>query len=235
MQKLIVANFKMNGNINFYKEVNNKFNNLKFKDTVILCPPFVYMPILKINNKLIKIGSQDISEEVNTKSTGSISPNMLKEFDVKYSIVGHSERRAIGQTDELISRKVKCCVENDICPIICVGEKTKNSSTATVAKQVKSALSNISHSAKIIFAYEPVWAIGSGKVPTNNKINKVIQSIKDILKENNFNDTKVLYGGSVNETNYKELLLTCADGFLLGGVSLKLDKLETLIKGVHNE
>ena len=219
MQKLLVANFKMNGNINFYKEVNNKFNSLKFKDTVILCPPFVYMPILKINNK----------------STGEVSADILKEFEVKYSIVGHSERRNVGETNEMVAKKVKHCVDNNICPIICVGEKTKRSSTLIIKKQLLSSISKVNKSAKLIFAYEPVWAIGSGEVPTNHKINKIIQSIKQTLKENGFTNVKVLYGGSVNETNYKELLQTCADGFLLGGVSLKLDKLETLIKGVHNE
>ena len=235
MQKLLVANYKMNGNQNFYKKVNKQINKLKSKDTVILCPPFVYMPILKINNKFVEIGSQDVAHEFNNKSTGEVSADMLKEFEVKYSIVGHSERRNVGETNEMVAKKVKHCVDNNICPIICVGEKTKRSSTLIIKKQLLSSISKVNKSAKLIFAYEPVWAIGSGEVPTNHKINKIIQSIKQTLKENGFTNVKVLYGGSVNETNYKELLQTCADGFLLGGVSLKLDKLETLIKGVHNE
>ena len=235
MQKLIVANFKMNGNVNFYNQVNDKFNNLKLKDTVVLCPPFVYMPFLKIKNKFVKFGSQDVSGIINTKSTGDVSPNMLKEFNVGFSIVGHSERRANGETDEVVSKKVRCCVENDICPIICVGEKTKTSSIGSIQKQVKFAISGIDANSNIIFAYEPVWAIGSGEIPTNEKIDKVISNIKQILIDNGFKNVKVLYGGSVNDANYQELLKTSADGFLLGGVSLKLDKLETLIKGVQSE
>ena len=202
MQKLIVANFKMNGNVNFYNQVNDKFNSLKLKDTVILCPPFVYMPFLKIKNKFVRYGSQDVSNEINTKSTGNISPTMLKEFNAGYSIVGHSERRANGETDTLVAKKVKCCVENEICPVVCVGEKTKKSSISAIKKQVQIAVSEIKHTSNIIFAYEPVWAIGSGEIPTNNKINKVIEIIKQTLQENGFRGIKVLYGGSVNENNY---------------------------------
>ena len=104
MNKLIVANYKMNGNADFYKKVSQKVNSLKLKDTVVLCPPFVYMSSLKLRNEKVCLGSQDIAGDVNKKSTGQISPKMLKEFDAKYSIVGHSERREIGETDYMISR-----------------------------------------------------------------------------------------------------------------------------------
>lgn len=234
MQKLLVANFKMNGNINFYKGVKNKFNKLKLKDTVILCPPFVYMPFLQIKNKMVSIGSQNVSNVENAKSTGQISCSMLREFGVKYSIIGHSERRAIGESDSLVAEKVNNCLVNDICPIVCVGEQSKSSSLNCLTEQVKIAVSKIKTN-NIIFAYEPVWAIGSGEIPTNTQINKAITLIKTTLKKEGFINVKVLYGGSVNEQNYKGLLSTKADGFLLGGISLKLDKLETLINGVHNE
>lgn len=234
MQKLIVANFKMNGNVNFYKEVNNKFNNLKLKDTVVLCPPFVYMPFLQINNKFVKLGAQDISNKQNTKSTGQISAEMLKEFNTCYSIIGHSERRAMGETNAQITEKVKNAVDYNICPIVCVGEQSKTSSLQCLVEQVETSVDRIESFNDIIFAYEPVWAIGSGEIPTNEQVDEAIVLIKQTLKNKGFGNVKVLYGGSVNEINCLELLKTNADGFLLGGVSLKLDKLETLIKGVQN-
>ena len=177
----------------------------------------------KIKNKFVDFGSQDVSGEISTKATGNISPIMLKEFNVNYSIVGHSERRAKGETDALVAEKVECCVKNNICPIICVGEKTKNSSLSTIKKQVEAAVGKIEKSSKIIFAYEPVWAIGSGEIPTVAKINKALSIIKKSAKKCGV-DSKILYGGSVNLQNYKELLKSNADGFLLGGISLKTDE-----------
>lgn len=235
MHKLIVANYKMNGNISFYKSVQKTIKNLKVKDTeIVLCPPFVYVANLKIKNKNVSVGVQDISDAQNTKSTGQISSNMLAEFGVKYAIVGHSERRAIGETNEMVANKVLNATENNIVPIVCVGEENKKSSVDIVKEQVQTALSKIK-SDNVIFAYEPVWAIGSGEIPNNKKIDKVISLIKDSAKESGFSNIKVLYGGSVNEQNYKDLLLTKADGFLLGGISLKLEKFISLVKGVDNE
>ena len=229
MQKLLVANYKMNGNVNFYKQVTKQVNKLKSSDTVVLCPPFVYMPFLKINNKNVEIGSQDISCFDNTKSTGQISAKMLKEFNVSFAIIGHSERREIGETNELIADKVKISVENNLTPIICVGEQSKTASLNILEKQVSVALSKIS-SADIVFAYEPVWAIGSGEKPTVAQINKAINIIKSTAKKQGFN-VKVLYGGSVNVKNYKEILTSNADGLLMGGVSLKIDEFLQIVEG----
>ena len=234
MQKLIVANYKMNGNAEFYDSVKSVMNNLKVKDTeIVLCPPFIYVPNLKINNKNISVGVQDISIEINKKSTGQISPIMIKEFGAKYAIIGHSERRAIGESNEIVAAKVLNAVNNDLTPIICVGEEDKKSSLDILVKQVETALSE--NYDNIIFAYEPVWAIGSGEIPTNSQINKALNIIKETASKKGLNNIKVLYGGSVNDTNYMELLKTEADGFLLGGISLNTDKLISLIQGVENE
>ena len=230
---IFVANYKMNGDKNFYQKDNKIFNIGKFKDTIVLCPPFVYLHTCKIKNKNISLGVQDISLCVNNKSTGQISPLMLKEFNVKYAIVGHSEQRVLGLTDEQISNKVKMCVDNDIIPIVCVGELTKKSLINSFVNQIESALSLIKDG-EVIFAYEPVWAIGTGETPTNKKINQAISLIKKISLEKNFN-VKVLYGGSVNKENFSELLKTNADGFLLGGVSLNLEDFCKIVRGVDNE
>lgn len=229
MDKLIVANYKMNGNINFYKKVCKKVNVLKLKDTVVLCPPFVYMSFMKIKNKRLFLGCQDIANEKSSKATGQISADMLNEFNVSYSIVGHSERRAVYENDEQVANKVKICVENEIVPIVCVGEASKTAKLDVLKEQVKLAVSKV-NGGEVIFAYEPLWAIGSGIVPTVEKINVAIDLIKSTLSELG-RDCKVLYGGSVNVANYKQLLTSKADGFLLGGVSNNIDDFITILKG----
>jgi triosephosphate isomerase len=234
MHKLVVANYKMNGGKDFYLSAQKKINKLTVKDTkIVLCPPFVYLPFFKIKNKMVSLGCQDITNVVNKKSTGQISPNMLNEFGVKYCIVGHSERRANGETDFHVSDKVKTACENGITPIVCVGEESKTAKLDVLEEQVVAALSQ-AKGVVPIFAYEPVWAIGSGEIPTVAKINKAINLIKKSAKKHK-QDVQVLYGGSVNLNNYKDLLNSNADGFLLGGISLKLDEFIALAKGVDNE
>ena len=233
MHKLIVANYKMNGDKNTYLSIEKKLNKVKVSDAkVILCPPFVYLPFFNLK-KHISLGAQDISNVMNSKSTGQISPKMLAEFDVEYVIIGHSERRAIYDTDNTVADKVKVATDHGILPIICVGEERKSHKIDLLINQVSTALSRISEKT-VIFAYEPVWAIGSGEVPTVARINKAIKVIKDTANSSGF-DVKVLYGGSVNGDNYKELLKSNADGFLCGGVSLKVDEFIDLIKGIDNE
>ena len=222
MQKLLVANYKMNGDKNFYNAIQKVFNKLKIKDTVVLCPPFVYMPFFKIKNKNVFLGSQDFACDNNKKSTGQIAPHMLKEFKVGYTLIGHSERRAIGETEEIIANKVSLAQEYEIVPIICVGEKNKTAKLDVLKEQVKSALSKAKNK-ELIFAYEPIWAIGSGVQPTVKRINNALDIIKTTAKECGFN-VKVLYGGSVNAENYKEILNSQVDGLLMGGVSNKINE-----------
>ena len=223
---IFVANYKMNGDKKFYQKVNRIFNKLQSEDTVILCPPFVYMSSLKLN---VFIGSQDIAGLINKKSTGQISPKMLKEFNVKYSIVGHSERREIGETDYMIAEKVSMAHEFGIVPIVCVGEMNKSDALDILQQQVGIALSKALEN-EVIFAYEPVWAIGTGEQPTIKQINNAVKLIKQTAKKSGYN-VKVLYGGSVNLSCVEELKKSNADGFLMGGVSLKLDDFIQIVKG----
>ena len=233
MRKLIVANYKMNGSKSFYLSALKQIKKISVKDTdLVLCPPFVYLPFFE-NCKNFSLGAQNLANVVNNKNTGEISVNMLKDNNVKYCIVGHSERRAMGETNEQINQKVKLCVDNEITPIICVGENKMNSSLNKLKSQVKSAVLNVS-SKNIIFAYEPIWAIGTGVTPTIDRIKKAVQIIKSSLKEVNIS-CKVLYGGSVNNENYKQFLDKLVDGFLLGGISLKIKEFIELVEGVENE
>ncbi len=229
MKKLLVANYKMNGDKNFYKNINKVFNKLKSEDTVILCPPFVYMPYFKLKNKNVFLGSQDVSDCQNKKSTGQISVTMLNDLGVKYSIVGHSERRAIGETDEIVAQKVCLAQKNGIIPIVCVGEERFGENLNVLAEQVEIALSKAENK-EIVFAYEPVWAIGTGEQPTVTNIKRALKIIKITAKHCGYN-VPVLYGGSVNASNYKEIQKANVDGFLMGGVSLKVDEFIKIVKG----
>lgn len=229
MKKLLVANYKMNGNINFYQKVSKVLNRLKSEDTIVLCPPFVYMPFLKIKNENMYLGSQDIAMGIDKKSTGQTSAVMLNEFGVKYAIIGHSERREIGETDAVIAKKVEIAHQYDITPIVCVGEKSKTDKLDILKKQVETAL-KFAQNKHIVFAYEPVWAIGTGEQPTIEKINSAISLIKKTAKKCGF-EISVLYGGSVNLSNYKEVAKAEIDGYLMGGVSLKIEDFVSIIKG----
>ena len=226
---IFVANYKMNGDKKFYQKANRVFNKLESEDTVVLCPPFVYMSSLKIKNKNVFLGAQDVSGEVNRASTGQISPRMLKEFNVEYSIIGHSERREIGETDFMIANKVHMSQEFNIVPIVCVGERNKSDNLDILTKQVGIALSRAQKN-NVIFAYEPIWAIGTGEIPTVEQIDSAINVIKETALKCGFY-VQVLYGGSVNLSNHNEIRKSTADGFLMGGVSLKLDDFIKIVKG----
>lgn len=233
MGKLIVANYKMNGDKNFYQNVQEKFKKLKLQDTkIILCPPFVYLPNLKINNKLVEIGAQDITNKIDNKSTGQIGPNMLKEFNVKYCLVGHFERQELGETLDIISKKIDVCIENDIQPIICIGIN-KNQKITLLKNQILKLLKN-KKGFLPIFAYEPIWAINSNVLPNVEEINSAVDIITQTCKNLNF-DCKILYGGSVDCETYQQIKNANVDGFLLGGVCLNIDETISLIKEVENE
>lgn len=178
------------------------------------------------------LGGQDISAYSDGKSTGQISAKMLKDLGASYCLVGHSERRALGETDEIIAKKIANALDNKIIPVVCVGENEKTEKQSSIKKQVKTALSLANKNAQIVFAYEPVWAIGTGDTPTVKHIDRAIEIINNQCLKHGFN-CKVLYGGSINEKNYTQFLSSKADGFLLGGVSLKIDKFIEIVKGVN--
>ena len=228
MSKLIVANYKMNGDKAFYQNVQNKFNNLKLQDTkIILCPPFVYLPSLKINNKNVKLGAQDISNVNNDKSTGQISANMLNEFNVEYCLVGHLERRALGENLEILKAKILNAIENNIQPIICVDDKVN------LKDEIEFLLKNFKNF-KPTFAYEPSWAIDGNKVASVDEINFFVKKVKAICKHLNF-DCDILYGGGVDLNSYQKIKQANVDGFLLGGICLNVNETISLINEVENE
>lgn len=236
MRRLIVANYKMNGDKKLFAKIIKEVNKVKVRDTkIVLCPPFVYLDEFNLKNKNVELGCQDITNQENSKSTGQISPKMLLEFGVKYVIIGHSERRKIGETDEQINQKINICLNNKLKPIICVGEEKKSDKLDIVLEQINYAFKNIDNNIIPIIAYEPVWAIGTGKLPAVNRINKMTRMIKAHLEKLGYTDSSILYGGSVGIDNYKMISDADIDGFLLGGVSLRIKEFIEIVKGIDNE
>ena len=197
-------------------------------EVVALFPPNIYIDTVKkiLNNSDIFIGAQDCSVHTSGAYTGDVSAKMLNDMECKYIIVGHSERR-IGkfETNNDVALKAKNVMENKMCPIICVGEDAKDRDAGNALNFIEKQLNeSIPKNYKdFIIAYEPIWAIGSGKIPTIDSINEMFNMIRQWLLNNGIdNNIKILYGGSVNKENVKEIF-SCRDlgGLLIGGVSLK--------------
>ena len=243
MVKIIAGNWKMNGSKSdletwfkdFFNCVNNYKGNAHIPD-ILISVPSIYLPIAQDiaknynkNNFKVNIGAEDCHYENKGAFTGNISPIMLKEFSINYSIVGHSERRQFEKEDnEIVNKKAKACIDNNIIPVVCVGEDLETRESGKylnfIEKQVLESTADLDLN-KIIIAYEPVWAIGTGKVPTMNEIGEINSYIKNILnKKTNIkeSDIIVLYGGSVKSSNVAEITkLDSVDGVLVGGASLK--------------
>ncbi|EQF23291.1 triose-phosphate isomerase [Clostridioides difficile CD160] len=236
MRKPIIAgNWKMHKTIKealeFVNEVKDKVNSDKVE--AVICAPFTLLKDLKEATKgtNIKIGAQNMHFEEKGAFTGEVSPLMLKEIDMDYVVIGHSERRQyFNETDETVNKKVLKALEVEIDPILCVGETLEQreaGKTKDVCKvQVEKALENVLKEdlAKVVVAYEPIWAIGTGKTATAEDANDVISYIREVIKGlygELANEVRIQYGGSVKPSNVAEIMgQSDIDGALVGGASL---------------
>lgn len=245
MRKPIIAgNWKMHKTIaealEFVNDVKDRVNN----DSVeaVICAPFTLLKDLKEATKgtNIKIGAQNMHFEEKGAFTGEISPLMLKELDMDYVVIGHSERRQyFNETNETVNKKVLKALEVGIDPILCVGETLEEreaGNTKDVCKvQVEKALENVSKEdlAKVVIAYEPVWAIGTGKTATSEDANDVIAYIREVvanLYKELANEVRIQYGGSVKPSNVAEIMnQSDIDGALVGGASLEANDYVKLV------
>ena len=231
-KKIYAFNLKMNKPNTDFKSYITLLE--QSKNTIYACAPFVYLAEFKNYAKSLKYGAQNVSEFESGAHTGEISAQMLKEMGAKVCIVGHSERRLNNlETNQQIALKIERLLENKILPIICVGE-TKNLSFCKAKKVIEKQLKELNlakfDKSKFIIAYEPVWAIGTGKVPTNEYIEQVCGFIKNYVNEIGVS-ASVLYGGSFSEKNCETLNKTKnVDGFLIGGASLKKEAIKTILK-----
>ena len=171
--------------------------------------------------------------------TGDISILQLKELGIKHTIIGHSERRQYYQDDRFVNEKIKLCLKNDVLPILCVGEtqeeNSRNETYSVCTREIDEAFKD-NDIKDIIIAYEPIFSIGTGIVPTNEFINETIGDIKKYILDKYGLNVKVLYGGSVNDGNIKTLEeIPNVDGYLIGGSSLKVDSMKNIVNCVVGE
>lgn len=211
---------------------------------VVICPPFPYLGLLQetIGDAALSVGAQNIHFQPHGAFTGEISVSMLQEWGVTYCIIGHSERRLyFGETDELVCQKAKMLLEQNIQPVICVGESLEQRESrkheATVIAQLSQVLNSINSEqlSKCIIAYEPIWAIGTGKTASAEQANQMHTTIRQKLiqlsNESVACTIPILYGGSVNAKNSGELLQQPEiDGSLVGGASLKPEDFSQIIQ-----
>lgn len=243
---LIAGNWKMNMSINEAKD----FIALIMKvadvtsDEVLICPPSIHLGMLALETKGsdLKLGAQTMHQEDDGAFTGEISANMLLDYGIKYCIIGHSERRKyFNETDELVNLKLKKALEKQIMPIVCVGEtleeKEKDKAESVLKRQIKGAFKDISgdDTLSVAVAYEPIWAIGTGRTAAPEDAQKTIEYIRKLLKneygKNISENIRILYGGSVKATNIKKIMRQKdIDGVLVGGASLDQEHFKKIIQ-----
>ena len=244
-KKVIAGNWKMNmlpdQTIRFIDELAPLVKDTK--NEVILCVPYtdLFYALLTAQNTNIKIGAQNMHWEENGAYTGEVSGKMLKSIGVEYVIIGHSERRAYcGETDETVNKKIKAAFANELKPIVCVGEslqeKEDGKTEEIITSQTRLALDGLNHEQvkNTIIAYEPIWAIGTGKTATsedaNNSIKAIRGQIEKIYGKDVADEVIIQYGGSVKSANAQELFMTSdIDGALVGGASLKTEEFEKIV------
>ncbi|MCJ7777209.1 MAG: triose-phosphate isomerase [Sedimentisphaerales bacterium] len=245
----IAGNWKMNtdshSSVALAKAIAEKISDVAGHDvTVAVCPPFVYLQsvVKALSASHIAVGAQDVYFEPNGAFTGEISTSMLKDIGCAYALCGHSERRhVIGEADELINKKVAAAISGGLLPILCVGEllaeREAEQTEKVVTRQFKAGLAGLNHEkvSAVIIAYEPVWAIGTGRTATPQQAQEAHNFIRKLLAQMYDNrlakETRILYGGSVNANNAAELMQQQdVDGLLVGGASLKVNDFIAIIQ-----
>ncbi|MDW7667569.1 MAG: triose-phosphate isomerase [Bacillota bacterium] len=244
----IAGNWKMHKtpeeSIKLAKEIDDFLReNLYIDVDVLVCPPYTSLYLLnkELKDRKILLGAQNMSYEEEGAYTGEISPLMLKEMDIEYVILGHSERRQIfNENDEIINKKVKKAIEHNLKPILCVGETLEERESGKEKDKVKNQILTdlegieVKKASDLTIAYEPIWAIGTGKTASSDDANDMIKYIRSILKELYNEETaeaiRIQYGGSVKPHNIKELMnKSDIDGALVGGASLKSEDFNKII------
>jgi len=246
-KKVIAGNWKMNKTLSeanmFMEDIAEKVPDNE-NTVAIICSPFPFLPTLveKAKGTKVNIAAQNMHFEENGAFTGEVSPVMLKEMGVTYVILGHSERREyFAETDETVNKKVHAAFKHQLTPIVCVGEtleqREAEQTKAHVESQVRKALEGLTEDqvSGTIIAYEPIWAIGTGKTATSAEANEVCAHIRSVVKEVTSPEIAekiiIQYGGSVKPANIDELLMQSdIDGALVGGASLEPDSFVQLVE-----
>ena len=244
---IVAANWKMNGSLALVNSMVSELNNVTLNENVevVVCPSFPYLAAFSLASahaslaEAFSLGAQNLNEHAKGAFTGEISTSMLQEVGVNYVILGHSERRSIyNESSSLVAHKVKTALDAGLKPILCIGE----SEDERVAEQTETVLAaqlqpvideiGIERFTDVVIAYEPVWAIGTGKTASPEMAQATHQFIREFIAkvdENVAVKLPLLYGGSVNATNCEELFAQAdIDGGLIGGASLKADEFKVI-------
>ena len=246
MRKPIIAgNWKMHYTIDEAVKVANELKGLvkDAKADVVICAPYLQLPALvkELKGTNIKVGAQNMHFEEKGAFTGEISPNMLTSLGVEYVIIGHSERRQyFNETDETVNLKLKAAYKHGLKPILCVGESLENRENGTtktvIENQINKDFSEISaeDAMNTVIAYEPIWAIGTGKTATSEQANETIADIRNMVLnlygEKVAEAVRIQYGGSVKPNTIKEqMAMSDIDGALVGGASLVADDFSKIV------
>ncbi|MFQ3209093.1 MAG: triosephosphate isomerase [Colwellia sp.] len=246
-QAIVAANWKMNGDSDLVDNIVSGLANVKLSShvDVVICPSFVYLSELnqKIKaaklNEAIHVGSQNLSEHESGAFTGEISTAMLQDLAINYVIVGHSERRSIYKETSLqVAKKVNAALNAGLTPILCIGEseveRVTGETEAVLSAQIQPVIDEvgIDKFIDVVIAYEPVWAIGTGKTASSAMAQETHQFIRQFLAQQSelvSDKVPLLYGGSVNAANCEELFAqTDIDGGLIGGASLKAEQFKII-------
>ncbi len=252
-KKIVAGNWKMNLNtdqgISLVNDLIKEKIDLKYNQTVIICPPFTHIGSLKMlldNNEgsKIQLGAQNISDKASGAYTGEISGEMLKHLDTRYVIVGHSERREIyNESNEMVQKKVDAVLSSKMTPIFCCGEPLKvrevENQNDYVQQQIEEGLFHLNGEtmSSLIIAYEPIWAIGTGRTASAAQAEEMHAFIRSILEKKwgseIAEDVTILYGGSVKPDNAQELFSQDnVDGGLIGGAALDANSFIDIIKAL---
>jgi len=243
---IIAGNWKMNKTptqaVEFISELISVLPLLNENCEVVICPPFTALSAVStaLNGSEVKLGAQNCHFEQNGAFTGEISAEMLKELGCTYVIIGHSERRAyFAETDDTVNKRLLTAIQNGLTVILCVGENLEQRENGVtipfINKQLEVALAGVTEQnlAQLVIAYEPIWAIGTGKTATPEQAQEVCSSIRTFalgLYGEMANNIRILYGGSMNEKNAGELLAQPdIDGGLIGGAALKADSFTAIV------
>ena len=229
-----VANWKLNSSFEFINNFISSLNIDKYtKKCVVICAPYIYLNYIDVKRKDFYLGAQDCSYFEAGAYTGEISAKMLNEVGINFCIVGHSERREyFKESNKIIKMKAIRLIENNIIPIICIGEtleeKNNNNTQNVLKNQLEESVPESSNQFNTIIAYEPIWAIGTGLTPSLEEITNAHRYIKNL--SNKLFNFRIIYGGSVNSKNYKLISkINIVNGALIGGASLKINEFNQII------
>ena len=233
MNKLIVLNHKMSL---MYDEVYNyieRLNNIITDHDVIICPSNIYLEAF-LNNSDYAICCQNVNSSTNENNTGEISTSQVKRLGVEYSLVGHYERIINNhENSKIINDKLIACLDSNIFPILCFGEELDEDYKNVLPKMLDSYLKDIENISFITFAYEPVYAIGTGVALTKNKIEEVVNYIANYLEDKYHTKPTIIYGGSVDSSNISDIInIDSLSGVMVGSISSNITEVEKMLKKI---